>query len=181
MNQTMKKLFILLLLCTAANGVVAQKINRSYQDQSLSRVLEDLNAATSRHEISFVYNDLEDFTVTCSFERLSLNDALMKVVGFYPVRIVRDGDKYFVECTHKTERHLRGTLIDEQGQPVAFANIAVLNPADSTLLSGGVSNEAGQFVVPLHPRGYGHHPPPARQLCGERRYSERSCATIPDG
>ena len=144
----MKKLFLLLLLCAAVNGTMAQKITRSYQDQSLSRVLEDLNAATTRHEISFVYNDLEDFTVTCSFERLSLNDALMKVVGFYPVRIVRDGDKYFVECTHKTERHLRGTLIDEQDQPVAFANIAVLNPADSTLLSGGVSNEAGQFVVP---------------------------------
>ncbi|MBP3219540.1 MAG: outer membrane beta-barrel protein [Prevotella sp.] len=144
----MKKLFILLLLCAAVNSTMAQKITRSYQNQSLSRVLEDLNAATSRHEISFVYNDLEDFTVTCTLERLSLNDALMKVVGFYPVRIVRDGDKYFVECTHKTERHLRGTLIDEQGQPVGFANIAVLNPADSTLLSGGVSNEAGQFVVP---------------------------------
>ena len=148
MKRAMKKLFILLLLCAAVNGTMAQKITRSYQNQSLSRVLEDLNAATSRHEISFVYNDLEDFTVTCTLERLSLNDALMKVVGFYPVRIVRDGDKYFVECTHKTERHLRGTLIDEQDQPVAFANIAVLNPADSTLLSGGVSNEAGQFVVP---------------------------------
>ena len=148
MKRAMKKLFILLLLCAAVNGTMAQKITRSYQNLSLSRVLEDLNAATSRHEISFVYNDLEDFTVTCTFERLSLNDALMKVVGFYPVRIVRDGDKYFVECTHKTERHLRGTLIDEQGQPLAFANIAVLNPADSTLLSGGVSNEAGQFVVP---------------------------------
>ena len=148
MKRAMKKLFILLLLCAAVNSTMAQKITRSYQNQSLSRVLEDLNAATSRHEISFVYNDLEDFTVTCTLERLSLNDALMKVVGFYPVRIVRDGDKYFVECTHKTERHLRGTLIDEQDQPVAFANIAVLNPADSTLLSGGVSNEAGQFVVP---------------------------------
>ena len=148
MKRAMRKLFILLLLCAAVNSTMAQKITRSYQNQSLSRVLEDLNAATSRHEISFVYNDLEDFTVTCTLERLSLNDALMKVVGFYPVRIVRDGDKYFVECTHKTERHLRGTLIDEQGQPVAFANIAVLNPADSTLLSGGVSNEAGQFVVP---------------------------------
>jgi len=148
MKRAMKKLFILLLLCSAANSIMAQKITRSYQNQSLSRVLEDLNAATSRHEISFVYNDLEDFTVTCTFERLSLNDALMKVVGFYPVRIVRDGDKYFVECTHKTERHLRGTLIDEQGQPLAFANIAVLNPADSALLGGGVSNESGYFVIP---------------------------------
>jgi hypothetical protein len=53
-----------------------------------------------------------------------------------------------VECTHKTDRHLTGTIVDEQGQPVAYANIAILNPADSTLLSGGVSNESGYFAVP---------------------------------
>ena len=53
-----------------------------------------------------------------------------------------------MECTHKTDRHLTGTIIDEQGQPVAYANIALLNPADSTLLSGGVSNESGYFAIP---------------------------------
>ena len=144
----MRKILLLLSLCLAANFTLAQKITRNYQGQSLSSVLEDLDASTSRHEISFVYNDLEDFTVTCSLEHLSLDDALVRVVGFYPVRIVRDGDRYFVECTYKTERHLKGTIIDEQGRPLAFANIAILNPADSTLLSGGVSNEGGQFVVP---------------------------------
>jgi hypothetical protein len=126
----------------------AQKITRNYKNQSLSRVLEDLNAATNRHEISFVYNDLENFTVTCKLEHLNLGDALMKVVGFYPVRIVRDGEKYFVECTHKTERHLKGRMIDEQQQPLAYANISLLNPADSSLIGGGVSNEAGDFVIP---------------------------------
>jgi hypothetical protein len=126
----------------------AQKITRNYKNQSLSRVLEDLNAATNRHEISFVYNDLENFTVTCKLEHLNLGDALIKVVGFYPVRIVRDGEKYFVECTHKTERHLKGRMIDEQQQPLAYANISLLNPADSSLIGGGVSNEAGDFVIP---------------------------------
>ena len=53
-----------------------------------------------------------------------------------------------MECTHKTQRHLTGHLIDEQNQPVAYANIALLNPVDSTLLSGGVSNESGVFVIP---------------------------------
>ena len=148
MNRDMKKLFILLLLCAAVSSTMGQKLTRSYQDQSLSRVLEDLNAATSRHEISFVYNDLEDFTVTCSFERYSLEDALMKVVGFYPVRIVRDGEKYYVECTHKTERHLKGHLVDEGRQPVAYANVSLLSPADSSLIGGGVSNENGDFVIP---------------------------------
>ena len=144
----MKRLYILLLLCAIVCMAQAQKLTRSYQAQSLSRVLEDLNAATTRHEISFVYNDLEDFTVTCHFERLNLEDALMKVVGFYPVRIVRDGERYYVECTHKTERHLKGRLTDEHQQPLAYANISLLSPADSSLIGGGVSNEAGDFVIP---------------------------------
>ena len=136
------------MLCAIVCIAQAQKLTRSYQAQSLSRVLEDLNAATDRHEISFVYNDLEDFTVTCHFERLNLEDALMKVVGFYPVRIVRDGERYYVECTHKTERHLKGRLTDEYQQPLAYANISLLSPADSSLIGGGVSNEAGDFVIP---------------------------------
>ena len=144
----MKRHYILLLLCAIVSIAQAQKLTRSYQAQSLSRVLEDLNAATDRHEISFVYNDLEDFTVTCHFERLNLEDALMKVVGFYPVRIVRDGERYYVECTHKTERHLKGRLTDEHQQPLAYANISLLSPADSSLIGGGVSNEAGDFVIP---------------------------------
>ena len=144
----MRKLYILLLLCAVVSMAQAQKITRNYKNQSLSRVLEDLNAATNRHEISFVYNDLENFTVTCKLEHLNLGDALMKVVGFYPVRIVRDGEKYFVECTHKTERHLKGRLIDEHQHPLAYANISLLNPADSSLIGGGVSNEAGDFVIP---------------------------------
>ena len=87
----MRKLYILLLLCAVVSMAQAQKITRNYKNQSLSRVLEDLNAATNRHEISFVYNDLENFTVTCKLEHLNLGDALIKVVGFYPVHIVRDG------------------------------------------------------------------------------------------
>lgn len=144
----MKKLYVLILLCWIVCEANAQKISRSYHNQPLSKVLEDLNTTNTGVDIFFVYNDLEDFTITTSFERLSLDEALKKVVGFYPIRIIRDDDKYFVECTYKTERHLTGTIIDEQGQPVPFANVAVLNPADSTVLSGGVSNEAGQFVVP---------------------------------
>ena len=144
----MRKILFLLLLCAAVSNIMAQRLSRNYQSQSLSRVLEDLNAATSRHEISFVYNDLEDFTVTCSFEHYSLENALMKVVGFYPVRIVRDGEKYYVECTHKTERHLKGHVVDEGRRPVAYTNVSLLNPTDSSLIGGGVSNENGDFVIP---------------------------------
>ena len=140
-------LFVILHL--SFSGAIAQRISRSYQNLPLSAVLKDLNTASSRYEVSFIYNELEDFRVTTTLHRATLPDAVRQVVGFYPMRVTETDSMMIVECIHKTDRHLKGTIIDEQGQPVAYANVSVLNPADSTLLCGGVSNESGYFAVPI--------------------------------
>ena len=74
------------------------------------------------------------------------------MIGFYPIRVTtsteEEGKKIFVECIQKTESRYKGTIIDETGQPVAYANVYLLHPSDSTLIGGGVSNEAGLFVIP---------------------------------
>ena len=124
------------------------RITRSYQNVSLSKVLEDLNAAADSQTIYFIYDELEDFTVTCSFKRLSLDDAVRTVIGFYPITIVHKGNRIFVECVQKTFHRLIGDITDEQGQPVQYANIALFHLTDSTMIGGGVSNEAGHFVIP---------------------------------
>ena len=145
----MKQIITILLLCLAATTVSAKsKITRSYHNESLSKVLEDLNNASNSQTIYFIYDELEDFTVTCSFKRLSLDDAIRTVIGFYPMTITYRGNRIFVECIQKSEHRLIGKLIDEQGRPVSFANIVLYHPADSTMIGGGVSNEAGDFVIP---------------------------------
>ena len=150
----MKQIVSILLLCLAATTVSAKsKITRSYHNESLSKVLEDLNAASNSQTIYFIYDELEDFTVTCSFKRLSLGDAIRTVIGFYPMTITYRGNRIFVECIQKSEHRLIGKLIDEQGQPVPFANIILYHPADSTMIGGGVSNEAGDFVIPCAAAG----------------------------
>ena len=144
-------LIILSLLLTIS--IQAQKrISREYHNVSLSDALKQLSEQQTDYTIYFLYNELEYFRITTTIKNKHLPEAIQQMIGFYPIRVTtsteEDGRKIFVECTHKTDLHLTGTIIDEQGQPVAYANVAVLNPADSTLLSGGVSNEAGQFVVP---------------------------------
>ena len=130
-------------------NVQAQKITRSYDNVSMSEALRDLNEQSRDYNISFLYNELEDFRVTTSIKHKSVTDAIMQIIGFYPIRVVKRGEsEIYVECTHKTECHLTGTIIDEQGQPVAYANIYLLHPSDSTVIGGGVSNEAGVFVIP---------------------------------
>ena len=138
--------FITLCCCASING---QTITRSYDNVSLSDALLDLNDLSCHYNISFLYNDLEDFRVSTHIKRKSLYDAIMQVVGFYPIRVVKRGEyDIFVECIHKTEHHLTGTIIDENRQPVPYANIYLLHPSDSTVIGGGVSNEAGVFVIP---------------------------------
>ena len=145
----MKHFMMTLIALFCFINVQAQKITRSYDNVSMSEALRDLNEQSRDYNISFLYNDLEDFRVTTSIKHKTVTEAIMQIIGFYPVRVVKRGEnEIFVECTHKTERHLTGTIIDENRQPVPYANIYLLHPSDSTVIGGGVSNEAGVFVIP---------------------------------
>ena len=137
------------ILCMSLD-TFAQRITHTYNDVSLSEALLQLNREQTEYVINFLYNELEDFRITATIKNKRLPDAIQQMIGFYPVRMTvkPDDHEIYVECTHKTDRHLTGTIVDEQGQPVAYANVAVLNPADSTLLGGGVSNESGYFAIP---------------------------------
>ena len=59
------------LMCLLVQASFGQRISRSYSNRSMSEVLKDLDKATRRYKISFIYNELEDFTVTTSF-RISI-------------------------------------------------------------------------------------------------------------
>ena len=145
----MKRLSFILLLCAIVSVASAQKITHTFQDNPLSEALKYIQEQATDYNITFIYDELEDFRVTTSIKHKTVTEAIMQIVGFYPVRVVKRGEsEIYVECTHKTERHLTGTIIDENRQPVPYANIALLHLSDSTVIGGGVSNEAGVFVIP---------------------------------
>lgn len=149
----MKKNILLLILLWLGIAfypqcVSAQRISRTYTNRSMSEVLKDLGKSTQRYKISFIYNELEDFTVTTSFRNLSLPEALGNVFGFYPLKATVEDSLIFVECTQKEPTKLMGRVLDEHHVPVEFANVTLLNPQDSSFVTGGVTNASGNFVIP---------------------------------
>ena len=145
----MRRLTFICALSLVTTLALAQRITRRYDNVSMSKALMELNDLQHEYTVNFIYDELEDFKVMTDIRHEKLTDAILQIVGFYPIRVVKSGEhEIFVECTHKTDQRLTGTIIDEQGVPVAYANVAILNPSDSTLLSGGVSNESGYFAVP---------------------------------
>ncbi len=144
----MKRTIIILIFTCVAISITAQHITREYNNVSLSEALRQLNEQTEKYTISFLYNELEDFCITTSVHRKTIPDAIRQMIGFYPIRMTIEDREIIVECPQKTTSRYKGTIIDEQDQPVAYANIALLSPQDSTLITGGVSNESGLFVIP---------------------------------
>ena len=144
----MKRIISLLVCCLVIIGVQAQKITHEYNNVSLSEALRQLNEQSEEYTISFLYNELEDFRITTSVQRKTVPEAILQMIGFYPIRMTVEDKEIIVECSQKTANRYKGTIIDEQDQPVAYANIYLLHPSDSSLISGGVSNEAGLFVIP---------------------------------
>jgi len=144
----MKKYLVLLLLCFVCSIMNAQRITREFRNVSMSKALKLIESSTKDYTINFIYNELEDFTVTTTVSNKSVPDAICDIIGFYPIRMTVDGKNIFVECVQKESTKLTGRVIDKSGHPVMYANVALLSPRDSSYITGGVSNEAGQFVIP---------------------------------
>ena len=144
----MKRYILFLIASSVALSVSAQRITHDFRDVSMSKALKIIEENTSKYKINFIYNELEDFTVTTSIGKRTVPDAIRDVIGFYPIRMTVDGDNIFVECVQKESTKLIGEVVDKRGQPIVYANISLLSAKDSTFINGGVSNLAGQFVIP---------------------------------
>lgn len=142
---------LLCLLLFRSYSTEAQLVSRNYRDCPMTQVLSDLSkAAQPRLHIAFIYNDLEDYTVTQQFDSLTIPEAVRKCIGFYPISVTQRGDSLLlIECTQKKTYKLIGRLIDEHNMPVSYANITLTSTTDTThILNKGVSNQNGRLVIP---------------------------------
>ena len=145
----MKKAIIFIVCCMTIVAAQAQRVTRNYRDVSIADALRQLAEESRDYTIYFLYNELEDFTITTHIKNKPVPEAIRQMIGFYPIRMTQ-GEKgeIYVECINKTDHHLKGLVVDENNLPLAYANVTLLNPADSTMVGGGVTNESGRFVIP---------------------------------
>ena len=151
-NSKTISLFLLFFLLILTQHSYAQRITRQYNNVSFSEALKDLNARQHKYTINFVYDELEDFKVTKSIRNSNVPNAIMQLIGFYPIRMTQMENNIMVECTQKSTFRYKGRIVDERGNAAEYATIALLSPIDSTIVGHGVSNENGSFVIPCNSR-----------------------------
>ena len=146
----MKRIIFMIFLCMALMAGYAQRLSHTFDKASFSKVLVWLDKAQPQYKINFIYDELEDFTVSTSFKNKDVRDIVTQVIGFYPIRATFDKDEIYFECVQKEPQKLIGRVLDDKGAPMEFVNIALLDVRDSSYVNGGVSNLSGDFVIPVH-------------------------------
>ena len=162
----------MLLLCLIAMSAKAQRLTHDFQGASLSEALIWIDNAQDSYKLNFIFDELEEFTVTTSLKNVSVRDAVRQVCGFYPMHLTFDEQEIYIECFQKETQKVIGRVIDEQGRPIEYANISLLRTTpkdyfetnstyvngqgnvetDGAFINGGVSNENGDFVIPCKAR-----------------------------
>ena len=133
-------------MCLVAIGTKAQQLTHDFQNASLSEALIWIDHAQDNYKLNFIFDELEDFTVTTRLENVSVKDAVRQVCGFYPMHLTFDDQDIFIECTQKEDTKVIGRVVDGNGDPIEFANISLLH--GEVFVNCGVSNENGDFVIP---------------------------------
>ena len=115
----MRKAIIFLVCCMTIVSAQAQRVTRNYRDVSIADALRQLAEESRDYTIYFLYNELEDFTITTHVKNKPVPEAIRQMIGFYPISMTQ-GEKgeIYVECIHKTEHHLKGMVVDENNQPL---------------------------------------------------------------
>ena len=117
---------LLFLFLFASSTAKAQSLTHTFRNTSLSDALIWIDKAQDNYKINFIFNELEDFTVTTSFKNTSVKEAVKQVVGFYPMRISYEKKEIYIECIQKAGTKLIGHIVDEKGNPMPFVNVSLL-------------------------------------------------------
>ena len=108
----MKRIIFMIFLCMALMAGYAQRLSHTFDKASFSKVLVWLDKAQPQYKINFIYDELEDFTVSTSFKNKDVRDIVTQVIGFYPIRATFDKDEIYFECVQKEPQKLIGRVLD---------------------------------------------------------------------
>jgi len=148
----MRKLSVLWLVALAPIVLCAGNVSGEYAGVSLADAIADIAGKSDSVKINFIYDKLDEYPVTCSFADATPVEALRQCIGFYPVNLRVSGNKVFVEAVHDGMPRFSGVVTDIHGHPVEYATIRIYNDADTSFVTGGVSNADGHFAIPVMPR-----------------------------
>lgn len=98
-------------------------------------------------KLNFIYNELENYKTSAHVQADTAYDALRQTIGLNPVTIANARGTYYLEALQHGRHIFTGRVTDAEG-PLPGATLLLLTPKDSTVITYGITDDAGRFFIP---------------------------------
>lgn len=141
-------MMILVIITLPIQALNTKKFSIGLKDKPLPAALKLIEKEGGKN-IIFSYNETEGYRVTASIRQKTEIEAIGIVLGGTPF-ICKEREAYFViqkkgKDVRTTE--IRGQVVNEKNEPLAYANVLLLTASDSAFVNGCVTREDGSFLM----------------------------------
>lgn len=151
-HKWIRSIFCIVLFLSWIPLLQAQEkrlIDLELNEVPLSKALQQLEREGGKN-ILFVNDEVETYRVTAHIQKQTLAEAIRLVLTGKPFTCLERQDYFVIQRTNKNQKveHIRGKVVNEQGIPIPYANVLVLQASDSTFVNGCVTENDGTFLLP---------------------------------
>lgn len=145
----MKHLISLAVAMLTALSVYAYRFDYQFNNTPLAQALVTIGSEHPDINLSFVYTELDNYRTSAQVHTDNAYDAVSEIVGLNPVSVIRKGNNIYVEALQHGKFCYMGRLIvAEDNEPVVAATVMLLAPVDSTVITFGITDNTGRFIIP---------------------------------
>ena len=146
---------IITIIAAVMTFLMADAKTFSYQFNStpLPKAIRELMEGHPELDINFIYNELETYKTSATVKADDAYDALRQTIGLNPVTVVRSRNTYYLEALQHGKYVYTGKAVGTDSEPVVAATVMLLAPKDSTVLTYGITDDAGRFTIPCDRQG----------------------------
>lgn len=139
---------LLLIIILPLHAQNAKKFSIDLKNKPLPAALKLIEKEGEKN-IIFSYTETESYRVTASIHQKSQREAIAMVLNGTPF-VCKERKEYFViqkkgKETYTTE--IRGKVLNEKKEPLAYSNVLLLNANDSAFINGCVTLPDGSFLM----------------------------------
>lgn len=152
----MKKALLLIFCLTMSMMMTAQKRSVTLQisNETLTTALKQIEKMGEKN-ILFTYDETDKYRVTANIKQKTQHEAINIVLQGKPFHIVERNTYYAIQHTGKStaKKQTHGKVVDEQQQPLGYANVVMLSAKDQKYIGACVTASDGSFVLPFPAEG----------------------------
>lgn len=144
----MKVFHILLIILFFSLPANAARFSFKFDNTPISKALVALVKKNPDIKITFIYDELENYTTSADINTDNLKTAVKEIVGLNPVTVTEKKGHILVEALQKGKYRFTGRVVNEYDEPVPHATILLMNPKDSVVVTYAITKVDGKFSIP---------------------------------